>query len=168
MATTFTTGALLYASMSGSFVWTGTSIVRTTSSTCRPGTAEQNSAARDWAFSVLIDLLTASAQAQAATPTAGKRVKSLTQRGKDVGITGTVLWLKENTFNPAQLDAVIECDGTREQRAILASRVAVIDATPRYTGQQIIDRAAELAYRMPWPHLLTAIGLTGIAPVAMA
>ena len=60
---------------------------------------------------VRIKALVQSANENWSTPTIGKRVKSLTTRGRYVGATGTILRIEDGEFNRYDRIAVVDLDG---------------------------------------------------------
>lgn len=63
--------------------------------------------ADEWCIKALVQ----SANENWSTPTIGKRVKSLTTRGRYVGATGTILRIEDGEFNRYDRIAVVELDG---------------------------------------------------------
>lgn len=78
--------------------------------------------ASEWTVRMLVK----SATDNWSTPGLGKRVKSLTTRGKYVGVEGVILRIEDSQFNRHDQVAVVEVEGLRFPAKINLARVQVI------------------------------------------
>lgn len=79
-------------------------------------------AADDWTIRMLVK----SATDNWSTPGIGKRVKSLTTRGKYVGVEGVILRIEDSDFNRYDKVAAVEVEGLRYPAKINVNRVQVL------------------------------------------
>lgn len=97
-------------------------------------TAENIERARMWATERWVETLTARAEHEASMPTKGKVVRSLTTRGKNVGVSGIVRWIGEDSYRSTRWLTVyrvgIKVEGEEKLRYLPADRVEVIDREP--------------------------------------
>jgi hypothetical protein len=87
-----------------------------------------------WATERWVETLTARAEHEASKPTKGKLVRSLTTRGKNVGVTGRVMWYGEDSYRSTRwLTAYrvgVKVEGEEKLRYLPADRVEVIEREP--------------------------------------
>lgn len=97
-------------------------------------TPEVIEAARMWATERWVETLTARAEHEASMPTKGKLVRSLTTRGKHVGLSGRVMWHGEDSYRSTRwLKAYrvgIKVEGQEKLSYMSADRVEVIEREP--------------------------------------
>lgn len=97
-------------------------------------TPESTEQARMWATERWVETLTARAEHEASMPTKGKLVRSSTTRGKNVGVSGRVMWYGEDSYRSTRwLTAYrvgIKVEGEEKLRYLPADRVEVIDREP--------------------------------------
>lgn len=94
-------------------------------------TSQVQAAALDWYRHRLVPHLIETAQARATAPRVGRQVRSLTQRGKNVGIVGEVRWIGPDRYDRDGGERVgIQIDGEDRLRFLPARSVAVLDPDP--------------------------------------
>lgn len=97
-------------------------------------TEEVQAAAPAWYRAQLAPLLIKRAHADAAEVRVGRTVRSLTKRGKDVGLTGEVRWMGVDQYRSnrhrTEYRVGIKVDGEDRLRFMPADRVEVVDPDP--------------------------------------
>jgi hypothetical protein len=93
------------------------------------------------------------AELEASKPVKGRMVKSLTTRGKNVGITGVVMWYGVDQYKSDRYLTVykvgVKVEGDPKLRYLAADAVAVIDPEP-VNPAEIIARAKIRASQHGW------------------
>lgn len=92
-------------------------------------------AARQWATERWVERFTMAAQRQAeSVMVKGRTVRSLTTRGKNVGVSGVVMWHGEDAYRSSrwltEYRVGLKVEGEAKLRYLPADRVEVIDPEP--------------------------------------
>ena len=152
-------------------IWTGAAVeVKCTGTTAGAGaffsknpeaTATQECRARAWAHQQLAGKLMAEEGRRAFEPHEGRTVKSLTTRGKNVGVEGVVRKVELNTYYRGEGERYrleVECaDGSR--RWLDSHRVEVIAGFGEVNPAVIGRKARHLAYTACWRTLARHLGM---------
>lgn len=125
-------------------------------------TATEDGRARAWAHVQLAARLMAEEGKRAFEPHEGRTVRSLTTRGKNVGVTGVVRRVELNTYyrgdnGPRYRLEVQTADGSR--RWLDAHRVEVTAGFGEVSAADQGRKARHLAYTASWATLARHLGL---------
>lgn len=97
-------------------------------------TPEVVAAATEWFRRAWVDVVTAREQARAVAVRPGRRVRSLTTRGKARGVVGVVGWMGEDKYKSTRYATYyrvgVDPDGGGARVFMPADRVAVVDPEP--------------------------------------
>lgn len=112
-------------------------------------TPQVREAALAWYRRQLAPQLIERARARASAPRVGRRVRSLTQRGKNVGVTGEIRWIGPDRYARGTSERVgIAPAGEDGLRFLPAGSVEVLDPEP--VDEQTLHAAAAAARPVTW------------------
>jgi hypothetical protein len=120
-------------------------------------------AARVRLVEIITDVNLAAARANRYAPTKNAVVRSLTTRGKNVGVIGTVKWIGDNDYRPGEKRVGIKVEGETKLRYLDATRVEALTPNPiDYRAirrhARVIARRAHHNGRSSWYHALHDAG----------
>lgn len=128
-------------------------------------TAQVREAAMDWYRVRWIDATITRAHADAVKPAKGRVVRSLTTRGKNVGLVGEVRWIGEDKYRSTRWITYyrvgVKVEGEDKLRYLDWDRVEVVEPTP-VDEDAIRDRARRLA-EPDWAGVVRALVYQAVA-----
>lgn len=128
-------------------------------------TPESVAAARDWATDVWESRIVARHAQDAVTPAKGKRVRSLTTRGKNVGVEGDVMWFGRDDYRSDRwvtyYKVGVKVAGEAKLRYMAADRVEVVSAVESLDAADVRQQAWLLAHDRNFRSALES-GLSGL------